>query len=410
MGFFSLFSGKKPEALEKKGDTLFAEKAFGPAKLEYEKARAKNDAAPSDDPAFKTRIEKKIAGAKQELAKMHTLKAEELMEAECFTDAEDRLTLAMTLTEDADLKSRIKNLLAEINDLPRQNQGAGIDKVTENMDKTDPAINTMDEIDENEYFAALVNSMPPQEQKIYPGYGSAFKKGFIAMNQGDFDLASTYLEMALEEQKPETCFIHLELATCRLNQDDPSEAKILALEFLDHFPTSIRGWQILSEAMWGLGEFDEAMEQLSLCPKEISNTIEMEILRGETLILSNEVKKANSLYLSLVNKGKRDQAVLINLAKTYELLSDHREANKLYLELLNQCASCGAKPDPNLRLRFAETSMAMGEATDKEIEIYLDLAKEDPFNKSNYFKRVSEIYSNLGNPAQAERFRLFAET
>ncbi|MCP4118733.1 MAG: tetratricopeptide repeat protein [Desulfobacteraceae bacterium] len=402
MGLFSIFSGKKPEAIEKKGDRHFDQRAFGPAKLEYEKAAAKNDTAPSDDPGFKERILEKIARSKHELALQHTQKAGELMEAGCFAEAGDRLSLAMSLTEDPALEAEILTLTDQVNASHRVDPGETIDTTAEDADPSDL------DMDESEYFTALLNALPPEELEAYPGYGSTFAKGFIAMNQGDFATASTCFETALSDNGPETSFIHLELATCRLNQNDPQGAKELALAFLDHLPASTRGWQILCEALWGLDEFDLALEHLDACPDAITKSSEIEILRGETLIQSNEIEKAEALYHSVIKAGNRDVAIVRHLAGTCELLDKPQQANDLYTELMNRCTSCGTRPDPNLNLRYAETCMALGEPTDQILDIYLELATQDPANRSYYFTRVSEIYSKLGNETQAERFRQFA--
>ncbi len=402
MGLFSFLSGKKPETIEKNGDRHFDQGSFGPAKLEYEKAAAKNDSTPCNDPGFKQRILEKINLSKHELALQHTQKAGELMEAGCFADASDRLNLAMSLTEDQGLRAEIQTLVNQANDSHQVDPEEPIDTVAEDAGPSDL------DMDENEYFTALLNALPPEEQEAYPGYGSDFAKGFIAMNQGEFDLASDCFETALEAHGPETSFIHLELATCRLNQDDPQGAKALALEFLEHLPTSTRGWQILCEALWSLDEFDQALEHLVACPKAITKSAEIEILRGETLIQSNQIRKAEALYQGVIDSGNRDVTIVRSLAKTCELLEKPQEANDLYTELMNRCTSCGSRPDPNLSLRYAETCMALGEATDKVLDIYLDLATQDPSNQGYYFTRVSEIYSKLGNETQAERFRQFA--
>lgn len=402
MGLFSIFSGKKPEAIEKKGNRFFDQGAFGPAKLEYEKAAARNDAAPSDDPGFKERILEKIAKSKHELARQHTQKAGELMEAGCFAEAGDRLSLAMSLTEDPALEAEIRTLMDQSNASHGVDPGETIDTTAEDADPSDL------DMDESEYFTALLNALPPEEQEAYPGFGPHFAKGFIAMNQGDFDVASACFESALDDHGTETSFIHLELATCRLNQNDPQGAKALALEFLDHLPTSTRGWQILCEALWSLDEFDQALERLGACPDAIAQSSDIEILRGETLIQSNEIEKAEALYHNVIQSGNRDVAIVRQLAKTCELQKKNQQANDLYTELMNRCTSCGARPDPNLSLRYAETCMALGEPTDQVLDIYLGLATQDPANQSYYFTKVSEIYSKLGNETQAERFRQFA--
>lgn len=439
MGLFSFFSGKTPEAIEKKGDQLFGRGAFGPGKIEYEKAFARSRVSPSKDPDFTARIEGKIADSKHCLALEHVERAESLLDADCQTDAADRLTLAATLTTDRALLDRIEMLnsqkqistsnLAKNNHIrgenPHETGGQTLDEPSEseqgvqydgaNLDQLDLNEPDLDrsgsddlDMDEIEVFTALINVLPPDEQEAYPIYGPSFIRGFLAMNQGDFHGASTAFKTALEENDNQTSYIHLELATCLVNLNDGAGAKDLAIKFLDTFPTSFRGWQILGEALWSLELFDEALDRFAASPPSISRETPMEILRGETLVLSGRIDEARTLYQGLVNAGNRDEAVLRHLAMACERLGEISAANELYLELINHCSSCGARPDDTLKLRFAETSMALGQISHKLLDIYLDLAVKDAENKTVYFKRVSEIYAALGDENQARRFSEFS--
>lgn len=437
MGLFSFFSGKTPETIEKKGDQLVDRKAFGPGKLEYEKAFARDRVSPSKDPDFAARIERKIADSKHCLALEHVERAESLIDADCLADAADRLALAATLTCDTVLLNKIEMLidhkqissqeLTKSNHTPAKNphktsrsasdQSSEEDAQYHQSDLNRPNSNESNQddsgsddldMDETEVFTALLNSLPSEEQEAYPLYGPSFIRGFFAMNQGDFNGASTAFKKALEENDNKTSYIHLELATCLVNLNDGAGAKDLAIKFLDTFPTSFRGWQILGEALWSLELFDEALDRFAACPSSITGETPMEILRGETLVLSNRINEARKLYQGLVNAGNRDEAVLRHLAMACERLGEHNEANELYLELINHCSSCGARPDDTLRLRFAETAMAIGQMSHKLLDIYLDLAVKDTENKAVYFKRVSEIYAALGDENQAQRFREFS--
>lgn len=444
MGLFSFFSGKTPEAIEKKGDQLFGRRAFGPGKLEYEKAFARSRVSPSKDPDFPARIEKKIADSKHCLALEHVERAELLQDADCQADAAERLDLAATLTTDRALLDRIEVMKSQKQtsnpNLNRNNYAGGkklhktskraLDEPSESEQGVQYDGSTLDRLDLNgpewkesdldrsesddldmdeiEVFTALVNVLPPEEQEAYPLYGSRFIRGFLAMNQGDFHGASTFFKTALEENDNQTSYIHLELATCLVNLNDGAGAKDLAIKFLDTFSTSFRGWQILGEALWSLEQFDEALDRFASSPASLTRKTPMEILRGETLVLSGRVDEARALYQGLVNAGNRDEAVLRHLAMACERLGENNAANQIYLELINHCSSCGARPDDTLKLRFAETSMALGQISHKLLDIYLDLAVKDADNKAVYFKRVSEIYASLGDENQARRFSEFS--
>ena len=49
MGLLKIFSGKKPEEFEQKGDSLFESKDYGAAKIEYEAALSKLEKTSPDN-------------------------------------------------------------------------------------------------------------------------------------------------------------------------------------------------------------------------------------------------------------------------------------------------------------------------------------------------------------------------
>ena len=80
MGLFGFFSGKKPEDIEKKGDEFYEQGVFGYAKMEYEKARERHLAKPSEHENFGQIIVEKIQKACEGLALGHRDKAKDYIE------------------------------------------------------------------------------------------------------------------------------------------------------------------------------------------------------------------------------------------------------------------------------------------------------------------------------------------
>ena len=76
---------------------------------------------------------------------------------------------------------------------------------------------------------------------------------------------------------------------------------------------------------------------------------------------------------------------------------------------MNACSSCGRPADADLKKRYADTSFATGQHTVTVLEMYLELAANDPDLRGEYFNKVSVIYKALGNDAEAKRFAAFAK-
>jgi tetratricopeptide (TPR) repeat protein len=409
MGWLRFFSGKTAEAIEMAGDDFFGRESFGAAKIEYEKALEKHQKKPADDAGFEARLTVKLAAAREALASANTKTAAELFAADCPEDAAELLHVAADLTDNRVLKAEIESLLNNIAEGPPSVPGEDHSLTYEAPAQTASEDHSTGFIDTDEYFAALVNALPPEEKQAYPEYGPAFKKGFVALNLGDFEKASRYLSLALEENMPEQTYIPLELATCSLNTGELKKAEKLLESFLRDHPESERAYQVLCETLWGLKAFDRALERLESCPRTLADTMGIFLLKGETLYQAGKYEAAEAFYRGYIASVGREEPVLRPLAGTLEALGKAEEANALYAELMNGCRGCGRRPDIHLRQRFADTSLQTGNYSVQVLEIYLGLAQEDPANRAAYYEKVSAIYAALGNENEALRFRGFSE-
>jgi tetratricopeptide (TPR) repeat protein len=133
-------------------------------------------------------------------------------------------------------------------------------------------------------------------------------------------------------------------------------------------------------------------------------------LKGETLVQAKKFKEAEAFYQEyLALNGPKEDSVVRSLAFVYEALGETGKAKALYGELLNACMGCGRRADADLRRRFADTCFSLGEYNAKTLELYLELAGTDPFNKADYYEKVSTIYHAMGNEKESFRFKGFSE-
>ena len=409
MGFLDMFKGKSPEELERKGDELFSSGSFGPAKIEYEKALGKHEKKAAQSPDFEFRIKGKITESKETLAQIHVNTAKELIEADCFTEAGELLSLSKELSGNTDFISEVEKLMEAAKEKHFENSKKEYDPLSyeEPDEETDGEPSQWYE--DEEYFNALLSALPEEEQQAYESYGDAFSVGYVALNRGDFPLAEASLTRALEENSGAKTFIPLELGTCYLNMGEYGKARKMLHPFVQDFPRSLKAYQVMCELLWEEGNYEQAKVLLDQCPEEISTDPMIHLLKGETLVQEGKLKEAKIFYQEFIKFVGRDELVLRALAGVYEMLGETSQARGVYGELLNACKGCGQKPDPHLKQRFAETSFEIGERTTGILELYLDLAAADPFRKGDYYARVSEIYSALGNENEALRFRAFSE-
>ena len=409
MGLLNIFSGKNPEDYELKGDKFAETGAYGKAIVEYERALERLEKTVPWDDGFRQSLRDKIHSSREALVLQHKKTAEDMIEAGYHEDALQYIQLALELTEDPDLTGDLENQKRELE--ARALDGIPIEEPE--VEIADPEEARDDEADDgepgDEYFTALVGTLPEEIQKAYLGYGEAFKKGYLALNQGNFESAAGYFNRAMEENPDPQTYIPLELATARLNQGESEDARQLLEKFLQHRPDALPAYQLLCEIFWETKAFDRAESLLATLPPELSESIAGFVLRGETLYHAEKFKEAKAFYQNLLNTYDWNETIARALAKTHESLNEMANARNIYREIMGQCHSCHSRIDPYIKQKYADLSFASGLHTTEVLELYLSLVHEVPDKKADFYQKISRIYTTQGNGTEARRFEIFAE-
>jgi tetratricopeptide (TPR) repeat protein len=405
MEILKIFSGKDPEEYEQKGDSFFETGKYGLAKIEYETALNKLERKCPNNTDCKNRLQEKILLSKEALALQHKQTGEELMKAEMFDNAEEIVRLALELTEDPELTNKLEEQLQKIHNHFAGEEINNLPDFDVHMENTEKAGY---QAPGEEYFTVLCGSLPEEMRKAYHSYGNTFKAGYVALNQGDFELAAAKLSHAIGENPSPHSFIPLELATAYLNLQKYEEARVLLEGFMKEHPDSMQGYHLLCEIFWEIKEFDQAQELLLSCPEELVDSLPIQLLRGETLFQAKRYQEAESLYLGYLQSSGWDENIARLLAKTYEALFEKEKARDLYGEIMRQCRGCGVRIDTFIKQRYADLCFESGKYSTDILELYLSLVQEDPDNKAHYYKKISQIYSVQGNEQEARRYQLFA--
>ena len=263
MAWFNLFSGPAAEKMEQKGDALDAAGLWGAAKLEYERALRKLEAATDPERDRLHRLEGKIADCKEALAREHHQNAVQLAAIGDFKEAVDLVELAMTLTGDAALKEVLAQQRRTIEAVQagEKRQTLSDPEYERGPDEENLGLQAPDE-----QFRALCGTLPDPVRRAYLGYGTDFKTGYLALNNGDFETAARDLARALETQNAVNSYIPLELATAYLHLNRIEQARQLLEPLLDHHPDALPAYQILCEIYWEQGRFNRADALLASIP------------------------------------------------------------------------------------------------------------------------------------------------
>jgi len=404
VGFLKIFSGKDPEEYERRGDGFFEIMEYGAARLEYETALAKMKKKCSENTDLESRLREKMIRSSDALALQHKQNGELLRESGDYESASELFHLALELTKDPELAAGLEQLLGKT-----QNDIAGDDmEVPWVHTPVNKAEVRVWHTQEGEHFTALCGALPDEVRDAYQSYGDTFKTGYVALNQGEYDLAATKLLQALEEN-PSDSLVPLELATAYLNLERYEDALLLLERFIKNYPRSIHGYQVLCETLWAMKRLDEANDLLFSCPGELAESAPILHLKGESLYRSGRHQDAEAFYLELLQSHGWDEHTALSLAATYEALEKKDAALELYSEIMGKCSSCGARIAPFIKQKYADISTELGDYSVKILEIYLSLIEEDPTGRENHFRKVEQIYTAMGNEREARRYRSFAD-
>jgi len=410
MGILNFFSSKDPEDYEKKGNALFETGAYGKAIAEYERALERLEKSSPWDDGYRQSLQDKIGSCKEQLARQHENTAMELMEAGHNDDARRYIELARELTRDDQLTAKLEQHLKQL-------EMTGLEAIQTslpNFDIPDQAAEPEDETvaakqDGDEHFTALIGTLPEEIQESYRNYPAAFKTGYLALNQGDFEQAAENLTEALQEMDDPQSYIPLELATACLNLTRYEEACRYAETFLQHHPDALPAYQLLCEIFWETKSFDRAETLLGSLPDDLSESVAGYLLRGETLYHAEKYAEAKAFYREFSKKYEWHEAIARALARTHEALGERTNARYIYAEIMDQCRSCHARVDPDLKQKYADLSFDSGHNTSEVLELYLSLAQEIPENAADNYQKISRIYSAQGNEIEAQRFQAISE-
>lgn len=402
MKLFKRFTSQSFETVEEKGDRLVESGDLGLAKLQYEKAMERLVGAHTPDhEEHRQRIHSKIDQTCETLAHQHKSTAVNLIEAGCFEEAGELLILAQDLTSDTELATQVGSLLQRVEKGMQTAVDILIDTDHDDPDYFDPG-------DESDYFDILISSLPEEVQDTYMDLGEEFKTGYVALNEGDFERASQKLQKAMVNQGDKITYVHLELATARLNMGETDMARELLETFVSTFPQVLRAYELLCELYWDAGEYDQADYLLQACPDTIKTSQSILLLMGATLLRSGKHEDALSFYQKSIEYLGWSESIAIALAQSYEAMQRQNEALATYAEVINSCKSCHKRVDPFVKQRYAELMYQSGDASGGLVEMYFTLCQEDSPNAYRYYQRISAIYQRQGHTDEAKRYQEIA--
>lgn len=402
MGLFSFFS-KSPETHEKKGDAAYEQRAFGSAKLEYEKALEQSGDRQNDpqDPLTR-RLREKLDLSRESLAAQHLDRAEELLENNSREDALTYLALAENLTLNQELREDLARRIAGLTTTPAGPVPFYGDDGDHPHEELPVQGSDLDE------FYALIGALPDDIADEYADFGDAFIQGYLLLNQGGYQDALPLLEEAFQLQEGRVTHLHLELARTLIPLGHHERAETLINDFLDHDRNSMTAIALLCDLFWVQKRFMDAHGRLDSLPEKIRATPDFCRLKGWTLFMENRFEEAGTVYQEYLSTGDWHEPIARDLVTCLAAGGDIHGARRVLLTLLNTCTGCGRKPSAEDRLLYADLCIQMQDVSADTVDLLLSLAAEQPGLAAPYFERAAKIFRLMGNETEAVRYETLA--
>jgi len=404
MSIFKIFGAKSAAAHEQSGDGFASRLDWGRAKIAFERALDKLEKSKQLDAEAIDRLAQKIAGCRESLARQHRLDAMEMAEGGAVAEARELILLALELSTDAELRPDLESALRNL----EHRLDVDTEQHVPEVSYEEPDESRVFEVSEEEYFEAIIATLPEEVQTAYASYGDDFRTGYLALNEGDFETACDYLTRAMKAHPEQKSYIPLELATAYLNLGRGEDARALLEGVIDTHPDALPAYRMLCEIYWENRAFDKAHQLLASVPGMLAESVAVYLLKGETYFQAGEVDSAEELYRHFLSSFGWNDDVAKALAKVHESRSEIDRARGLYSEMMKRCTGCGRRVDPVVKQKHADLCFAAGDRGSNLIESYLALAKEIPQLAAENYDKVSRIYSARGEDAQARRFRAIA--
>ncbi|MDX9719759.1 MAG: tetratricopeptide repeat protein [Myxococcota bacterium] len=373
MGFLDKLLGRNWKTYMDKGSALQTRGENGLALQEFRVALSKFEGSEAE----REELNAKIVAVSSILRGEHLARARDLQEAAQYEPARAALESALGLSTSDEEKAEIEKLRAA---LRRAEEGGHADPVRAAARLHGSA--EQDGVDDA--FSLHLAGMDSDQASHYEELGSAFKKGFVALRQGDFDAAIRHLEKA-QQKHGKDAFVMAELGRAYLAKDrDEDAARQLSKADKAH-DSSIYIKLLRVEALWALKRFDEA-EQVLQAAHDLDPS-EHKVFRaiGEHALRSGDFEPGIEAVELMLEEDPHNMG-LLRMAGQLHQASGHLEQALGYFEaVLKQQWNL----DPESHELVFDPVSALGAA-----QIYLELKKK-PDRAIDLFHAMLSITDGL---------------
>ena len=336
--FFSKLFSKDCSTYREKGDKLFSEEHYAEARVYYQDALNKIETAPDRDAVYDY-LMKRLTATGNRLAEMNVIEAETALRLNNLAKAHEHLNLSLELADDMTIREKAQMLLdaCSENDLNKasvpsiQNKQNCAGCSSSDSAGTDSPGTLSEDMDSEQQFQLLVNTLPYPLPGRYEAMGNKFVSAYLLAHEDQLETAySLFNELLLENENDiilyelalleyrggnrAACEKHLDRAL-KLNNSNPLCHLTLAQLYAEsqRYPETVSTLKLMIEQNFLVDQSSVMLGDVYLAQGNTEAAIEI-FSKG---LESPTLKKvsAERLVSTLISLNRADEAAF--LAKTY---------------------------------------------------------------------------------------------
>jgi tetratricopeptide (TPR) repeat protein len=406
MGFFKKLFGSKWRKCKERGDGYFDAGEWGRARAEFNEAIRSFEAESPADEIEKVTMRERLAIIDRKLLEMHLGEAERFETTGMAVRASEHLRTAMEFIHDDKQREEILTRIGAIEATFAEPDHKGLAKQA----GPPPAAGDLDAEFESEMaFTALLGAMDDDRADIYEALGAEFRKGFLALMNGELEAADAVLGPVLEAD-PQNPWLRFEVARLRLAQDNYTDAEQLFRQAAELAPEALPILHTWIQALWGLEQWERAERVVEQAFEIDDQDINNFVLAGQTCLRSGEFENGVEIVEAGVEAHERSITLYRLLGKLHMAAENAVAAQEAFESALGlrwvydyetgqlQFDTESAFLAAGLYLQ-TRTNMARAE------ELYRSLlATGDDQNKPAFLAGAAQAMIALGNPDDAKKY------
>ena len=284
MGFFKKLFGPKWRKCKERGDQYFDGGEWGRARAEFNEALRGFEAESPADEVEQVTIRERLAIVDRKLLEMHLAEADRFEEGGMASRASEHLRTALEFVHDDKTREETLTRIGAIEAGLGEPEHKGLAKQA----GPPPADSDMDTEFESEMaFTALLGVMDEDRADIYEALGADFRRGFMALMDGDLEAAQAVL-VPLLDADPQNPWMRFEVGRLRLAQDDFVKSEELFRQAAELAPEALPILHSWIQALWGQEDWERAERVVEQAFEVDDQDINNFLLAGQTCLRSGE--------------------------------------------------------------------------------------------------------------------------